>query len=236
MNIYITLTILTILTVLIIWAVSRNKDRDPAKQLEKLKQAAGSGDVYAQFMLAEHLRENSPECAARWYRLAAKQDHIRAQFILGRLLIEGVHVPQDPEEGLAWIKKAAGQDYPEAGEYLQQLQPASESTEPPQADTQAIDTIRSNALEGDHRAQYELGAMYYHGINVHTDHSEAIRWFSMAAEQEDADAQYNLGIMYGRGEGTPKDINRSMSWFMRASENGHSEAAEILTKLSGGQD
>ena len=39
-------------------------------------------------------------------------------------------------------------------------------------------------------AQNNLGWMYYYGLGVEQDYTEALRWFKKAAEQGYVDAQY----------------------------------------------
>src|ERR1700704_3745860 len=56
--------------------------------------------------------------------------------------------------------------------------------------------FRPPAEQGDARAQYNLGLMYYYGDGVMEDHGEAIKWLRLAAEQGFAAAQDRLGTMY----------------------------------------
>jgi len=70
----------------------------------------------------------------------------------------------------------------------------------------AFDAARTAADQGDARAQYNLGFMYYFGEGVPQDHAEAVHWYRLAAEQGDARAQYNLGFMYDNGKGVPPPL------------------------------
>jgi hypothetical protein len=47
--------------------------------------------------------------AAKWYRLAADQGHVRAEFNLGVMYAEGQGVPQDYAEAVRWYRLAADQ-------------------------------------------------------------------------------------------------------------------------------
>jgi len=76
--------------------------------LEKLLRAARSGDAQAQFDLGLSLSKGLDyQQAARWYLGAATQDHARAQFALGVMLVDGCGVLRDPVKGRLWIGKAA---------------------------------------------------------------------------------------------------------------------------------
>ncbi len=69
------------------------------------------------------------------------------------------------------------------------------------------------AEQGDRRAQYQVGVLYYRGEGVPQDFAEAAKWFRQAAERGDADAQFNLGLLYLDGTGLPKDFVRAHMWF-----------------------
>ena len=51
-------------------------------------------------------------------------------------------------------------------------------------DPDPITELRSQAEQGDAEAQYDLGVRYSLGDGVPEDHTEAARWFRLAAEQE----------------------------------------------------
>ena len=76
------------------------------------------------------------------------------------------------------------------------------------------------AEQGDARAQYNLGLMYYNGYGVLQDYKTAVKWYRLAAEQGDADAQSNLGVMYEKGRGVPQDDKTAVKWYTRAAEQG----------------
>lgn len=50
----------------------------------------------------------------KWYRLAAKQGHVDAQFNLGWMYSKGQGVPQDNKTAVKWWKLAAEQGDAEA--------------------------------------------------------------------------------------------------------------------------
>ena len=58
---------------------------------------------------------------------------------------------------------------------------------------------RKAADQGHAVAQYNLGTVFYNGIDVARDYEEAARWFSKAAAQGDADAQARLNTMRESG-------------------------------------
>lgn len=79
---------------------------------------------------------------------------------------------------------------------------------------------RVRAEQGDAKAQYELGRMYYQGKGVPQDYVEALRWYRRAADQGNAKGQYAVGFMYERGKGVPQDYVQASAWFRKSAEQG----------------
>ncbi len=75
------------------------------------------------------------------------------------------------------------------------------------------------ASQGEARAQYNIGVMYYKGIGTNRNLKEAAKWISAAAKQGSGAAQLYLGVMHGLGEGVPQDLVQSHSWLDRAIMN-----------------
>jgi TPR repeat protein len=59
-----------------------------------------------------------------------------------------------------------------------------------------FEDAQKKALNGDAKAQFQLGWMYSKGQGVPKDNTEALKWYRLAAEQGDAKAQRSLGSMY----------------------------------------
>jgi len=66
--------------------------------------------------------------------------------------------------------------------------------------------------------QNTMGDLYYYGDGVPQDHTVALHWFRLAAEQDFADAQHNLGEMYFNGEGVGRDTVEAYKWLTLAAE------------------
>ena len=52
--------------------------------------------------------------------------------------------------------------------------------------------------------------MYRNGHGVKQNYPEAIRLYSLAADQGDAFAEYNLALLYEKGEGVKKNIKKAI--------------------------
>ena len=70
--------------------------------------------------------------------------------------------------------------------------------------------------------------MYHQGQGVQQDYTEAVAWYSKAADQGLADAQTSLGVAYLRGQGVPQDYKESVRWYSLAAEQGNAIAQWLL--------
>jgi hypothetical protein len=93
---------------------------------------------------------------------------------------------------------------------------------------EAASVSRLSAEQGDAKAQYSLGHMYYHGQGVPQDYAEAARWYRKAADQGFAKAQYDLGIMYYKGQGVQQNRAEANRWFHKAADQGNENAQRTL--------
>ena len=88
----------------------------------------------------------------------------------------------------------------------------------------ALRELRPLADQGNARAQYFLGVLYFEGNGVTQDVAKAAEWFRKAAEQGDVNAQPSLGAMYARGLGVPQDDTKAVKWYRKAAEQGFAES------------
>ena len=59
---------------------------------------------------------------------------------------------------------------------------------------------------------------------MNKDHSEAVKWYRMAAEQGVAAAHRNLGLCYYLGDGVAQDYVEAVKWCRKAAEQGEAGA------------
>lgn len=83
-----------------------------------------------------------------------------------------------------------------------------------------LDSLRQLADKGDGAAQFAVGAHYATGDGVIQDYSEAVRWFTRAAEQGHVVAQGTLGAYYWNALGVHQDLNRAYFWSILAQAGG----------------
>jgi len=96
---------------------------------------------------------------------------------------------------------------------------------------EAASVSRRSAEQGDARAQYSLGHMYYHGQGIPQDYAEAVRWYRRAADRGDAKGQYGLGYMYYNGQGVSQDYVEAVLWYGKAADQGDARAEVNLALM-----
>jgi hypothetical protein len=69
--------------------------------------------------------------------------------------------------------------------------------------------------------QYWVGYCYYNEIGVERNHTDAIKWYKLSAEQGYAPAQNDLGIIFEFGQGVEKDSKKAVELYTLAADQGH---------------
>jgi TPR repeat protein len=80
-------------------------------------------------------------------------------------------------------------------------------------------------------AQCALAKLYLTGEDVPKDIPNAIRLFTLSAEQKNEYAAYQLGKLYLSGEDVPKDVEAAVRWLTISAEQGNQYAQYALGKL-----
>lgn len=94
-----------------------------------------------------------------------------------------------------------------------------------------LQTLRTQAAQGDAKAQTNLGQMYDLGEGVPQNYAQARHWWERAAAQGNATAQFFLGMQYGLGRGVPKDYVQERQWYEQAATQGHAKAQFLLGSM-----
>lgn len=155
----------------------------------------------------------------------------------------------DPEEAIAWLKKAAKKGAANAKALVKQFDsPAGKSILLMSAMNSAqgqgscwyrakvgVDYYYAQADAGNAESQYELArqlANPNHYGPFRYDIAKAIHYYTLAAEQGVVDAMFNLGQLYLQGSpGMEPDREQAKAWFTRCADTGDQEAKQILLGL-----
>jgi S1-C subfamily serine protease len=117
--------------------------------------------------------------AAKWYRMAADQGNVTAQFNFGLMCQNGDGVTKDNAEAAKWYRKAAEQGDPFAQFNLGLIYDNGEGVT--KVSAEAARWYRKAAEQGNAAAQSNLGVIYAEGVGVLKDEIEALAWFNVSA-------------------------------------------------------
>ena len=99
----------------------------------------------------------------------------------------------------------------------------------------AVDLAETRELAelGDAWYQTELAMLYHYGKELERNHTEAARWYQLAADQGLSKAQANLGVLYAEGQGVQQDFKQAAFWFLKAANQGSPMAQHNIGLLYG---
>lgn len=162
------------------------------------------------------------------WRPLANQGNAEAQYRIGDIYFSGMSVAQDYNEAAKWYMNAARQGNSPAISALNLMYSEGVSAQNNGEHHSAYRLWRPLADLGYARAQCSLGLLYYRGLGVPQNYTEAVKWYRRSAHQGDAAAQYNLGIMYAQGRGVAQDHEEAAKWNRKAANQGDPDAQAKL--------
>lgn len=140
--------------------------------------------------------------ALRWYRLAAKQGHAKAQAQAGNLLLGSSQIPRDVKEAEHWYRLAAAQGLAAGQAGLGYLYFEEDGL--PKDATEAAKWYELAAIQGDMFGLQGLAKLYEQGAGVHKNPVLAYMLYSLAAKQGSIPA--DNGVNRLRGVLTPVQL------------------------------
>jgi uncharacterized protein len=185
---------------------------DRQRAIELCRQAASSGDAFAQYcfgLLLESISANGQsdqnekvvgllkprDDAASffaWYKRSAEQGFAPAQLAVSSCFRFGLGVQVDLSEARAWAQKAA--------------------------------------TAGFAPAQETLSVLYSEGIGGQMDRKAAFQWALTAAEHGHASAAFKVASFYETGKGIERDQAAALDWYLKSADGGHWLAHAKLTQ------
>lgn len=97
----------------------------------------------------------------------------------------------------------------------------------------AMVLLQPLADQGNPRAQFMVGNMYFHAWGVPEDIEVGLALIRKAADQGDVDAHSELGRAYLEGRGTKQDYAQAMAWFAKAADQNDSFAQHSIGEMYG---
>ncbi len=170
---------------------------------EHLEQAQLNGDALSVMWLARVYstgRMTYPADKSRAREIAnsiitavearAESGEAEAEFLMGTAFAEGLGKPVDPEQAVAWYRRAAGQGHILAQHNLGNVSFSGNGV--PQSDERAVYWWTLAAEQGDAIPQFRLGQMYEQGRGVEQDLEQAIAWYQDSARRGNSNARAAL--------------------------------------------
>ena len=157
---------------------------------------------------------------------AATRGDAAAQYRVAELYQQGRGVPLDPATAVAWLRKAADQDYPLADGALGTAYLVGAGV--PRDQALGLTWLRKGADHGDALSEVNLATMFVNGAGVPRDDARAFFLAQRAAEQKYPGGEYLLALLYLDGKGTQKDPVQGLEWLREAADQGLAAAQTQL--------
>jgi localization factor PodJL len=156
-------------------------------------------------------------------RAAALAGDPAAAYEVGVRFAEGRVVPQNYEEAVRWLDRAARKGLAPAQFRVGSLYEKGLGVKKDLV--VARDFYRAAADQGHGKAMHNLAVLYAEGTDGAADYRTAAYWFQKAADHGITDSQYNLAVLYARGIGVEQNLAESFKWFFLAAKEGDQDAA-----------
>jgi TPR repeat protein len=204
--------------------------RQPAPAPPAHVDAAAQGEALFQEGQRLSGEQRFSEAAERWGRAALLQ-HAPSHAHLSDMLVDGrAGVAKDVKRGFALAKAGAALGCAHSKGalgccYVFGLGVAAD-------EVWGLALGRESAAAGSCFGQFVVGACYMYGWGgVAQDYAEAVRLYSLAADQGHASAQYSLGVMFQYGYGVAQDRAEAIRWYRLAAAQGDAAAQIFVVQL-----
>ena len=163
-----------------------------------LRQAARDGDATAQFIIASRyldgtvVRQDYAK-AAQWYQRAANSGLAPAQYRLATMFERGSGVPLDLAKALTWYERAARQGNVRAMHNAAVIAAGNSLGKPDY--NKAVYYFRQAADHGLKDSEFNLAVLLERGLGTVASSSDALFWYTLAAQQKDNDAAARAAVL-----------------------------------------
>ena len=213
-----------------------------SRTVNDLRSRATEGNPEAQYFLGLLMWygdgvATDRDMAMDFFRRAAKQGHIHAQFNVGLILAfsapDPTHSQQDTDKdlhtALNWVSNAASEGLSDAHWLLGLMYRDGKGTEKDY--DLAFEEFSKAAEAGSARGHFFVGMMHEYGLGTPQNFKDAAKGYRRAAAQADARAIYYLALMHAYGRGVQQDFQQALILFKEAAEMGQVGAQIYLGKM-----
>jgi TPR repeat protein len=213
----------------IAYITGQGDHHDPQLGVEKLRKAAGKGDLRSMHALATAYQTGygvkaNLYYAKHWVGKAARRGDAEAMRRLGVIYRQA-----RSDSALYWLTRAVEAGSADAHVDLGYMYDGGVLV--PQDTTMAVRHYDAAARGRSARGMYAVGAVYQAGMGVKKDPRQALAWFQRAVCAGSADAMNAIGEHYLHGRGVPADSGMATRWFRLANAAGSPSAAGKLHAL-----
>lgn len=165
-------------------------------------------------------------------RALADAGDAQAQLTVGLAYGKGLGVRVDWVEAVKWFKKAAVGVSSAAAHANYLVGHAYQRGFGVSIDVNESFKFHKRGAElGFEEAQYQVGAVYFHGnVHVPVDKEESVKWLKLAAETGHVRAQFVLGNIYSKGDGAAINEMAGNFWYGLAAESGDADSQYFVGK------
>jgi len=162
--------------------------------------------------------------ARRCFEQAAEQDFAPAATHLGLMLLD---IPGREAEGVAWLKKAAGQKYPAAWNYLGLCY--ENGTGAARDVREAVHCYGTAIFLGDQNAVFNMAGLLDSRLSGNEPNVAA--FFRRAAKAGNPAAMTVFSAICWNGRGMAKDPDLALQWARKAADAGHPGGYYLLGRF-----
>lgn len=162
---------------------------------------------------------------------AAERGDRLAQFNYAMMLITGVGVSANVEEGLRWLKRAADANMSHAQYVYGRMFDDGEFVA--RNPVEAHRWFLRAAKQGHVQAELSLANQFLDGRGTPRDNRQAFAWYKLAADAGEPTAQYVTASFYERGgDGVTQNLNIARAYYAAAAAQGDETAELKFRELS----
>ncbi len=162
--------------------------------------------------------QDNPASAARAILIAAQENMVDAQALLGQILLDGTGIEQDAALALTWFQIAARSDHAMATNMAGRCHEHGWGCEPDAA--KAAECYRLAAEAELDWGFYNYGNLLATGRGVNKDQARALACYRKAAQLGHAKSMNMLGRYLEEGLCCEQDIPAAQDWYRRSAEGG----------------
>lgn len=166
--------------------------------------------------------------AVEWYRKAANQGDMNAQYNLGLMYRRGTGVTQDYQQAFYWFSKAAEQNVPEAMVSIGVLYEDGNGVE--KDELKALNWYVKGAEKGNRIGQCNAAGMFMHSTTIPKDYQKAHVLLDSCLKNSPADncCLERTAVLYSMGWGVEKNQQKAHGLRTKAAANGNEVAMYML--------